>query len=113
MAALMALPRIGSDLLSKGYEGAKQIPEYWRKYKTELPGFWNTLLQNSEEEAFPGNNGINIPKVGANPERLKSLGIQGFAGLNEAINALNQSFPGLAKYGHKRLNLLPEGARMQ
>jgi hypothetical protein len=84
-AALKAVPRIGEDLYRKAFGALKEAPEYWEKYKTELPGFWKNIFQH------PG-----------------SMAMQGLAGANEAINAVNQLPLQLAQYGNERLNLLPK-----
>lgn len=79
--------RITQDLYNKGLELANAAPEYFQKAKTEIPGFWKNAFLH------PG-----------------SMAMQGLAGANEGINAINQTIPSLAKYGEERLNLLPKGS---
>lgn len=82
-----AIPRVAEDIGNVAYQGFQNIPEYWAKYKQELPGFYSNVFRHP-----------------------KSMATQGFAGLNEMINALAQSPRNIASYGEKRLNLLPQGS---
>lgn len=86
-AAAMAIPRIGADILSGGYEAFKKSPEYFEKAKTEVPGYFNPM------------NWALHPI-----ERSK----QSLAGLLKGANTLANSPRELAEYAHNRLNLIPQ-----
>jgi hypothetical protein len=80
-----AIPRIGTDLYHKAYQGFQAIPSYLQKAKTEAPGLLSLVNQHPLH-----------------------LAMQGLAGANEAINSLAQTPLNLAQYGANRLNLLPQ-----
>jgi hypothetical protein len=79
--------RIGGDVFDAALKGVKEIPSYYEKSKTEIPGFFKTAREH------PGH-----------------LAMQGLAGSQELINALAQAPRELTGYAEKRLNLLPKGS---
>jgi hypothetical protein len=86
-SAAYAVPRIAEDLLRAGYNGAQNIPEYWNKAKTEIPGLLNPM------------NTIRHPI-----ERGK----QGLAGILELGQSINHAPHNIAQYGANRLHLIPQ-----
>jgi hypothetical protein len=86
-SALYAPFRAFQDIGKKTYQGIQNLPNRYEQYKTELPGFWQNIVKHPEHMA-----------------------LQGLAGANELINAINQTPVNLAKYGSERLHLLPQGA---
>lgn len=86
-SALYALPRIGEDVLKAGYQGIQNIPGYWNKAKTEVPGYFNP------------KNWLMHPI-----ER----GGQSLAGLLELAQKINHTPHELGQYAANRLNLIPQ-----
>lgn len=86
-SAKYALPRIGEDLLKAGYQGIQNIPEYWEKAKTEVPGFINP------------KNWLMHPI---------DRGSQTLAGLLELGQKINHAPRNAAQYAANRLHLIPE-----
>lgn len=87
MSALKAPYRALEDVYRGGMGFIKDIPEYWKAAKTEVPGAYETL------KSHPGH----------------AL-MQALAGSQELINNLAQTPKSLAAYGENRLNLLPKGS---
>lgn len=86
-AAMYAIPRVGMDLLNSAYQGAQNIPDYWQKAKTEVPGFLNPM------------------QFMAHPiERGK----QSLAGLLELAQKINHAPRTIAQYAANRLHLIPQ-----
>lgn len=88
-SAALAIPRILKDLGTGAYNIAKQVPSYYEKAKTEVPGLLNPTGQMYRHP-------------------LHAAG-QAFAGANELINSLAQAPLNLSRYASDRLNLLPQG----
>lgn len=86
-AAMYAAPRAGIDLLNSAYQGAQNIPDYWEKAKTEVPGFLNPM------------NFMRHPI-----ERGK----QSLAGLLELAQGINHAPRTAAQYAANRLHLIPQ-----
>lgn len=86
-AAGYAIPRIAEDLYHSAYQGAQNIPEYWEKAKTEVPGFFNPM------------NFMRHPI-----ERGK----QSLAGLLELAQGINHAPRTAAQYAANRLHLIPQ-----
>ena len=86
-AATYALPRIGEDILNAGYQGIQNIPEYWQKAKTEVPGFINP------------KNWLMHPI---------DRGGQTLAGLLELGQKINHAPRTAAQYAANRLHLIPQ-----
>lgn len=86
-AALYAIPRLGEDVLKAGYQGLQNVPEYWEKAKTEVPGFFNP------------KNWLMHPI-----ER----GGQSLAGLLELGQKINHAPRSAAQYAANRLHLIPQ-----
>ena len=84
-SAMYAIPRIGEDVAKSLYQGAQQIPEYYKKAKTEVPGALNSLLEHPNRAA-------------------RQFG----AGITELGHNLINTPKGLADYASNRLNLLPK-----
>lgn len=85
----LAIPRIAEDVANKLYGAVKSIPSYYQKGKTEVPAILRKII---ERDVTPHNLA------------------QGFAGINEAINAVGQLPKNIVGYGENRLNLLPKGS---
>jgi hypothetical protein len=88
-SALLAIPRLAVDAGDTLYKGAKAIPGYYEKAKTEVPALARKFI---DRDFSPHNIA------------------QGLAGVNEGINALGQFPRAVAGYGENRLNLLPKGS---
>ncbi len=86
-AATYALPRIAEDIVNTGYHGIQNIPEYWKKAKTEVPGFFNP------------QNWLMHPI---------QRGGQTLAGLLELGQKFNHAPRAAAQYAANRLHLIPE-----
>ena len=86
-AAAYAIPRVAQDLLGSAYQGVQNIPDYWEKAKTEVPGFLNPM------------NFMRHPL-----ERGK----QSLAGLLELAQGINRAPKNIADYAANRLHLIPE-----
>lgn len=86
-AAMYAVPRIGMDLLNSAYQGAQNIPDYWDKAKTEVPGFFNPMnfMQHPIER-----------------------GKQSLAGALEWAQGINHAPRTAAQYASNRLHLIPQ-----
>jgi len=87
-SAVLAIPRIATDIGKGAYNFAQKIPSYYEKAKTEIPGL------------FGGEGGIKNNPMHAQMQIL--------AGSQEGINSLAQMPLNIAKYGANRLNLLPQ-----
>jgi len=86
-AAGYAIPRVAEDLFQSAYQGAQNIPDYWEKAKTEVPGFFNPM------------NFMGHPI-----ERGK----QSLAGLLELAQGINHAPKTAAQYAANRLHLIPQ-----
>ena len=86
-AAKYAIPRLGEDILKAGYQGIQNIPEYWKKAKTEVPGFFNPM------------NFMRHPI---------DRGSQTLAGLLELGQKINHAPRVAAQYTANRLHLIPQ-----
>lgn len=86
-AAKYAPLRLGEDIYNAGYQGIQNIPEYWEKAKTEIPGFLNPMnfLQHPIER-----------------------GKQSLAGLLELAQGINHAPRNIAQYAANRLHLIPQ-----
>ncbi len=85
-AALMAIPRIGKDILEGAYGAFQKAPEYTEAAKTEVPGILNPL------------NALMHPI-----QRSK----QALAGALQLGQSINHAPRALAQYAANRLNLIP------
>lgn len=83
-AVLKAPFRIGEDLYRGGMKLTKNIPDYWKSAKTEVPGLLNPL---------------NFHPV----QRSK----QALAGLLELGQGINHAPRAMADYASNRLNIIP------
>jgi hypothetical protein len=81
---LMAIPRIGEDVIKGGYNFIKNIPEHLESAKTEIPGMLNPL---------------------ANP---LSRGKQALAGVSELGQRTFNTPHDILNYAANRLNLFPK-----
>lgn len=81
----MAIPRILTDLSKGAYHAVQQIPGYYEKAKTEIPGALSTLVQH--------------------PSRAAGQGIAGLAELGQ--NVFNMPHD-IVNYLFGRLNLIPK-----
>lgn len=81
----MAIPRIGTDIASSLYNAAQNIPEYFQKGKSEVPG----LMKN-----------FFLHPISAAQQEL--------AGLAEAGQKAFNTPHDIANYATNRLNLIPE-----
>lgn len=84
-SAALAIPRVGTDIAKGAYKFAQEIPGYYEKSKTEIPGALNVLKQT------PGR-----------------AGSQALAGLSELGQSTFNLPHNLVNYLSQRLNLVPE-----
>lgn len=87
-SAMYAIPRIATDVAKGAYNFAQQIPSYYEKAKTEVPGLFGITGQVRQHPVHAA--------------------MQALAGTQEGINQLAQMPLNIAKYGADRLNLLPQ-----
>src|SRR4051812_16044161 len=86
-AASLAPLRAGEDIYNAAYQGIQNLPEYWEKAKTEVPGFLNPM------------NFLSHPI---------DRGKQSLAGLLELAQGINHAPKNIAKYAANRLHLIPQ-----
>ncbi len=84
-AALKAPGRIGEDLYRGGMNFIQNLPGYYEKAKTEVPGLVNLIEEHPVHAAG-----------------------QGLAGFGEMLQGLAGLPHGIASYGANRLNLIPQ-----
>lgn len=84
-SAMMAIPRIGTDIAKSAYQGIQNLPNRFNQAQTEIPGAINTLIHHP----------------------IHATG-QGLAGAAEFVNNLFNSPADISSYASNKLHLLPE-----